>query len=78
MINSSDKYSVDSPLVVLQQSVALDVDLAVALGAHVLLTILGGSEGLVTPEAHVTLTNLGTIILLCLCGMRILGQEGNV
>ena len=63
MINSSDKYFFDSPLVVLQQSVALDVDLAVALGPHVLLTVLGCSECLVTPETHVTLTNLGK----CLC-----------
>ena len=76
MINRSDKYSVDSPLVVLQQSVALDVDLAVALGAHVLLHVLGGGEGLVTPEAHVTLTNL-PIKMFCHCGLR-KKQGGNV
>ena len=47
-----------SPLVIFQQSIALNVHLAVTLGAHVLLHVLGGAEGLVTPEAHVTLTNL--------------------
>lgn len=75
LINSSDKCLFDSPLVVLQQSIALDVDLAVALGPHVLLTVLGGSERLVTPETHVTLTNLG-IMFVCHCGMRIkLGRK---
>ena len=65
-----------SPLVIFQQSIALNVHLAVTLGAHVLLHVLGGAECLVTPETHVTLTNLRE----CCdsqCGMR-KKQEGNV
>ena len=50
------------PLVVLQQRVALVQELAVAFVQHVSLHVLHGAEPLppvVTPETHVTLSNLG-------------------